>query len=107
MQCLYWSLQTVATVGYGNFGAMTIPELLLSIVWMVFGVAFYSIIIGNLSLIIANDSQASQSLLDKLQSIDEFAEKTKMPEDLTHKLKAFLDKNFDDLYSHIDDQILI
>eukprot|EP00347_Sterkiella_histriomuscorum_P015168 403358060 len=107
LECLFWSLQTVATVGYGNFGASTVPELLMSIIWMVFGVAFYSIIIGNLSLIIANESSSSQNLIDKMQSIDEFASKTHMPDDLTYKLKAFLEKNYEDLYSHLDDHIFL
>src|SRR5688572_27219034 len=53
LESLYWALQTVATVGYGDFPVNTVGELILSLVWMVFGVGFYSFVIGNLTSIIA------------------------------------------------------
>jgi len=54
LESLYWALQIVATVGYGDIGAGTTTELFLNILWMVFGVGFYSFVIGNLTSIIAN-----------------------------------------------------
>lgn len=46
---LYWALQTLTTVGFGDINATTIPEKILAILWMIFGVGFYSFTIGNLS----------------------------------------------------------
>lgn len=62
LECLYWSLQTVATVGFGDFGAITVAELFLCICWMIFGVGFYSFVIGNLTSIIANENANSENL---------------------------------------------
>jgi hypothetical protein len=62
LECLYWALQTVATVGYGDFGAITVSELFLSLIWMIFGVGFYSFVIGNLTSILANENQNSENL---------------------------------------------
>lgn len=53
LACLYWALQTLTTVGFGDINAVTIPEKIIAILWMIFGVGFYSFTIGNLSQIIA------------------------------------------------------
>jgi len=59
---LYWALQTLATVGYGEFGAYTYAELIVSIFWMSYGCGFYSVVIGNLTSMIANEGANSENL---------------------------------------------
>jgi hypothetical protein len=46
---IYWALQTLTTVGFGDVYAETVPEKILAIVWMLSGIGFYSFTIGNLS----------------------------------------------------------
>jgi succinate dehydrogenase hydrophobic anchor subunit len=48
-----WALQTLTTVGYGDINAYEISERELALVWMIFGVGFYSFTIGNLAGIIS------------------------------------------------------
>lgn len=74
LECVYWALQTVATVGFGEFGANTIPELVMSILWMLYGCGFYSIIIGNLTSMIANQTAYSENLFVTLFLIHWFIE---------------------------------
>jgi len=49
---LYRAIQTLTTVGYGDVHAVTTLEKVMSLIWMIFGVGFYSFTIGNLSSII-------------------------------------------------------
>lgn len=49
---MYWVFQTLTTVGYGDITAGTKVEMLISLVWLTCGVAFYSFTIGNLQSII-------------------------------------------------------
>ena len=44
---LYWSVQTVLTVGYGDVPPHTVPEIILAMIWMIGGVTLYSFNIGN------------------------------------------------------------
>ncbi len=50
----YWTIQTITTVGFGDIGSRTALEMILSLIWMIFGVGFYSYVIGNFSSIIAS-----------------------------------------------------
>lgn len=62
LECCYWAFQTIATVGFGEFGAETYAELIMSVIWMLSGVSFYSVIIGNLTSMIANETANSENL---------------------------------------------
>jgi len=46
---IYWSFQTITTVGCGDILPRTPIELLVSNIWMVGGVLIYSFIIANLT----------------------------------------------------------
>ena len=48
-----WALQTLTTVGYGDINAYLMEERALALIWMIFGVGFYSFTIGNLAGIIS------------------------------------------------------
>ncbi len=74
-------------MGYGDFGAVTVGELLMTLVWMIFGVGFYSFVIGSLTSIIANDTMNTENLYNRLKALEEFAKKTKLPEDLHFKIR--------------------
>lgn len=50
----YWALQTITTVGFGDFAPGTPTERILAILWMIVGVGVYSFTIGNLSTLLAN-----------------------------------------------------
>ena len=100
-------MQTLTTVGYGDFGAKTTAELLLSLFWMLFGVSFYSFVIGNLTSIIASDAINSQSLHDKVKALEEFAHKTKLNNNLVFKIKQFLEINYKELFSQHDEENLL
>ena len=57
---LYWSVATVLTVGYGDIHAQTNPERLISVLWMMIGVGFYSFTIGTLTSVLGRiDTRSS------------------------------------------------
>ena len=83
----YWAFQTLTTVGFGDVGAKTNIEIVLCCIWMIFGVGFYSFTIGNLSSIMNDIDDKAAKLQDKINALNEFARKTKLPTSTTEKIK--------------------
>lgn len=48
---VYWALQTLTTVGYGDITPRSVYEKIAGLIWMIIGVGFYSFTIGNLASI--------------------------------------------------------
>ena len=60
VESVYWAIQVLTTVGYGDFGAATTSEYIINLIWMLVGVGFYQIVFGQvISIITANVSNAS------------------------------------------------
>ena len=58
----YWAVQVLTTVGYGDFGAATVPEYVINLIWMLVGVGYYQIVFGQIISIITADSSNDSML---------------------------------------------
>lgn len=89
---LYWVLTTMATVGYGDYYAVTVPGKVLTIFLYIFGIGLLSLVIGKIveafgsvqrqrgagrlnyrgkdHVIIINWSKKAQSAIDEILSYD-------------------------------------
>ena len=79
---VYWALQTLTTVGYGDIHAYTIYERIAALIWMIIGVGFYSFTIGNLASIFNTIDVKAAHLQQKLNVLAEFSKRTKLPDDV-------------------------
>jgi K+-transporting ATPase A subunit len=79
---VYWAIQTITTVGYGDVTPISLSEKVAALLWMIIGVGFYSFTIGNLSSIISNIDVKAAHLQQKLNILSEFSKRTKLPEDV-------------------------
>jgi len=66
-------------VGFGDINAKTVYEKIIALVWMIFGVGFYSFTIGNLSQIISSIDTTADILNKKLAILQEFSKRNKLP----------------------------
>ena len=69
----YWSIQTITTVGFGDVPTASVLEMLLSLLWMILGVGFYSFVMGNFSSMIASIDSEKAKLKARLGALDKFA----------------------------------
>lgn len=89
----YWAFQTVTTVGYGDFVISTTTEFVLALVWMLIGVNFYSFTIGNVTSIIATIDAKASILTVKIQTLNDYSSKSKLPPHLHNKIRKFFENS--------------
>lgn len=87
---MYWAVTTLTTVGYGDIVPTTTIERVVSIIWMIFGLCFFSFTVSSLSSLL-NSIDTKESLLSsKLAAIDEFADESHLSKELGYKLRYAL-----------------
>ncbi len=90
---VYWAIQTLTTVGFGDVTIISVSERIFAILWMIVGVAFYSYAIGNVTNLIANLDADSEELNSKLAVLKEFKQRNQMPLAMFSKIKRHLQNN--------------
>lgn len=93
MMAFYWSLQTLATVGFGDINYFNVQERIFAIVWMLFGIGFYSYTIGNMTNLIGAMDSSNEELQKNLGILKEYRLKTGMPLRIFAKIKRHLENN--------------
>lgn len=56
---MYWALQTITTVGFGDISANNTDEMIFGIIWMCFGAGSYSYAVGSLSTMLSQGNSRS------------------------------------------------
>jgi hypothetical protein len=59
-------MTSLTTVGYGDVSVRTHTEIIISLIWMIFGVFIYSFILGTLTSVLASMDSRSEMVEQKL-----------------------------------------
>lgn len=97
LTAVYWSCQLLTTVGYGDFGVGNLIEIIMSIFWMLFGVSFYSFVIGNIQSIITKMDEDTEDLVNKLKALEKFKKQNGLKDSIYKRIKKFIEQNYNDL----------
>jgi len=83
---LYYVVQTVVTVGYGDLAPKTTEERLMACFLIVFGVVFYSLFIGFVSSLINDVETMNQKFNERLHTLYRLKKDYALPVFFTKKL---------------------
>jgi hypothetical protein len=61
LQSVYWAFQTLTTVGFGDINGKNVEERIFAIAWMLLGIGFYSIMFGNMTMLLDSMDAANKS----------------------------------------------
>jgi hypothetical protein len=103
---LYYSLTVVTTVGFGDITSVTVFEKILTCLWMIIGVAFYSFVISNLSAIISSMDFHTTILDTKIGTLNDFAQKLSIPDYLYLRIKKVYEENDAQYFIQDENEIL-
>lgn len=89
VKALYWSVMTLATVGYGDVLPATTEQRIYSILVMMIGAAVYATIIGNVASILGNLDLERSARIKRMSQVDSFLKARNLPSDLRMKIREF------------------
>lgn len=86
---LYWSVQTLTTVGYGDVSPVNNLQRIYTMLVMVFGVGIYGYLIGNVVSIFAKSNPAREYYFRNLDRLQTFVRYRKLPPGMQKKIKDY------------------
>ncbi|XP_071795542.1 uncharacterized protein [Asterias amurensis] len=69
---LYWASATGASVGYGDIHAKNVPEMVLALLSMIFGIVFFGYVIASVAASLANADSQRARYQEKLTAIQDY-----------------------------------
>ncbi|PSS01175.1 Potassium channel like [Actinidia chinensis var. chinensis] len=91
---MYWSIVTLATVGYGDLHAENTGEKVFSIFYMLFNIGLTAYLIGNMTNLIVHSSVRTFLMRDTINEILRYASKNRLPEGLKEQILAHMQLKF-------------
>ena len=82
----YFAFTSLTTVGYGDIVAYTDAEVMIAILWMIFGVCVYSFIIGTLTALFAAMDAKQESIETKLNQFKFYADSMNLPFNIKNEI---------------------
>ncbi|XP_027902867.1 potassium channel KAT3 [Vigna unguiculata] len=91
---VYWSVSTLTSVGYGDFYAVNLTEMLFCIFYMLFNIGLGAYIIGNMTTLLVHSSVGTFAVRDVFNKILQYANKNRLPGRLKEQILAHMQLKF-------------
>jgi hypothetical protein len=89
VRALYWCIQTLTTVGYGDITPTTNWEFGYAMLVMLFGVGIYGYLIGNIANMLANMDPAKSHYLENMERLNAFMRYRQIPTQLQKRIRDY------------------
>ncbi|KAL5197262.1 hypothetical protein ABZP36_000774 [Zizania latifolia] len=91
---VYWSISTLATVGYGDLHAMNTTEMVFTTLCMLFNLGLTAYLIGNMTNLVVHGTSRTRKYRDTIQAATSFALRHQLPERLQEQMISHLSLKF-------------
>ncbi|MEO5331966.1 MAG: ion transporter [Magnetococcus sp. YQC-5] len=89
VKAYYWTVTTMASVGYGDITPTTNLGRIYAMFVMLLGVAMYAFIIGHISTVLVNVNAFRKNNMEKLEQLGAFMNQYDLPAPLQHDIFSF------------------
>nr|GMD48948.1 potassium channel KAT3-like isoform X2 [Ipomoea batatas] len=90
----YWSIVTLATVGYGDLYAVNTGEKIFTIFYMLFNIGLTAYLIGTMTNLIVHSAVRTFTMRDGINNTLRYARKNRLPEGLKDQMLAHVTLKF-------------
>ncbi|XP_047054460.1 potassium channel AKT1-like [Lolium rigidum] len=91
---VYWSITTLTTVGYGDYHAENIREMIFNIFYMFFNLGLTAYLIGNMTNLVVHGTSRTRKYRDTIQAATSFALRNQLPPRLQDQMISHLSLKF-------------
>jgi len=89
LAAMYWSIQTMTTVGYGDILPQSDVERAYSIFSMLLGGGYYGFIVATMASLVSNLDANAKSYYEKMDNVTSYMKKRKFPKILFRKMRKY------------------
>jgi voltage-gated potassium channel len=89
IRALYWVIQTMATVGYGDITPHRDFEYVFSILTMLMGASTYAFIIGNIASLASNLDASRASFFNRIEAVSQYLHSRQVPTHLNEQVRNY------------------
>ncbi|MBD1210265.1 MAG: cyclic nucleotide-binding domain-containing protein [Ignavibacteria bacterium] len=89
IKALYWSVTTLATVGYGDITPKNNTEMMYAIFVMLLGMVTYGYVVGNIANLLANLDANRKRYYQQSEKISAFMQSRKIPRALQRRISDY------------------
>ena len=87
---LYWSITTMATVGYGDITAQSDNEYIVCVIFLLFNIFLSAWVLGNMTILITQADESTRQFRDKYRQLEEYMALNLFPNELSEALRSYL-----------------
>nr|ADK93728.1 inward-rectifying potassium channel [Puccinellia tenuiflora] len=91
---VYWSITTLTTVGYGDYHAENIREMIFNVFYMFFNLGLIAYLIGNMTNLVVHGTNRTRTYRDTIQAASSFAIRNQLPHRLQDQMISHLSLKF-------------
>ncbi len=106
IECFYWTITTLTTVGYGDITPTTTVARLYTMVVMMGGVGFYGLVIGNITRIFAEEARYKEQTREKFSELSAFMKHYHIPDRLQNSVFNYYNHIYSKHLSDNDQKII-
>lgn len=89
MTSFYWSIVTMATIGYGDVLPNTHAERVFTTIAMMFGTSVFAYVVGSVCGIVQNLDRRTTQFYELMDNLGNFAKENHLSPDLLNRLRAY------------------
>ncbi|HRD66150.1 MAG TPA: cyclic nucleotide-binding domain-containing protein [Candidatus Competibacter sp.] len=105
-QAVYWTITTLATVGYGDVHPVTLSQMMYASLVMMVGVGFFGFVLGNVATLLFRMDAERERHLTKVDRAEAFMRYHQIPKPLRKKVRDYYHHLWESRH-HYDDRTVL